>query len=173
MRLIPIAKKYLFLYNIFNKIFIQRRAVIMKSFYNQKNISNSLQKFFKNFSILSLPHIKNLSYIIFGMISAESVVTSDISKKLKDDFSFVQLESIDRRFRRFFNSFSSIAYSFSELFISDIISKFSVKHSSKKIHISFDHMFCRDNFTVLLFSLRIGKQRHSSLVSLFPWQTQS
>ena len=94
------------------------------------------------------------------MISAESVVTSDISKKLKDDFSLVNIESIERRFRRFFKSFSSIAYSFYETFVSSIISKFYVKHSDNKIHISFDHMFCKDKFTILLFSLRIGKQRY-------------
>ena len=113
-----------------------------------------LQQFFK----LSKPHLKNISFIITGMLSAESVVTADVSRKLKDDFSFVNLESIERRFRRFFNSFSSVAYSFFEAFISSIISKFTVKHADKKIHISFDHMFCKDKFVILLFALRIGKQ---------------
>ena len=139
----------------------------MKAYYNQEKISSSLRKFFKKVFILSKPLLKNISYIITGMISAESVVTSDISKKLKDDFSFINLESIERRFRRFFYSFSSLAYSFYSSFISSIISNFKVKHSDKKIHISFDHMFCKDKFTILLFSLRIGKQRYSSLVSLF------
>ena len=139
----------------------------MKSYYNQEIISSTFQKFFKKFLILTKPFIKNLSYIIFGLISAESVVTSDISRKLKDDFSFVQLESIERRFRRFFASFSSIAYSFYSCFISHIISRFCVKHSDNKIHIAFDHMFCMDRFTILLFSLRIGKQRYSSVVSMF------
>ena len=139
----------------------------MKAYYNQEKISSSLRKFFKKIYFLSKPLLKNISYIITGMISAESVVTSDISKKLKDDFSFINLESIERRFRRFFYSFSSLAYSFYSSFISSIISHFKVKHSDKKVHISFDHMFCKDKFTILLFSLRIGKQRHSSLVSLF------
>lgn len=141
-----------------------------KSYYNQEKISSAFRKFLKNFSILSKPFIKNLSYISFGLLSAESVVTSDISRKLKDDFSFVQLESIERRFRRFFASFSSIAYNFYSLFISYIISKFCVKHSDNKIHIAFDHMFCNDKFTILLFSLRIGKQRHSFMVPLFQRQ---
>ena len=130
----------------------------MKAYYNQEKISSSFCKFFKKFFNLSKPHLKNLSYIITGMISAESVVTSDISRKLKDDFSYVNIESIERRFRRFFKSFSSFAYSFYDAFISSIISKFRVKHSNSKIHISFDHMFCKDKFTILLFSLRIGKQ---------------
>ena len=83
---------------------------MFKYYYNQHNISISFRNFFQKFS-LSLPHIKSLSYIITGMVSAESVVTSDISRKLKDDFSFIHLESIERRFRRFFKSFSSVAYS--------------------------------------------------------------
>ena len=139
----------------------------MKVYYNQKTISSSLRNFFKNIFSLSKPLLYNLAYIITGMVSAESVVTSDVSKNLKDDFSLINLESIERRFRRFFKSFSSFAYSSYASFISSIISNFKVKHSDNKIHISFDHMFCKDKFTILLFSLRIGKQRYSSLVSLF------
>ena len=95
----------------------------MKSYYNQEKISSSLRIFFQKIFFLSIPHLKSLSYIITGMISSESVVTSDISRKLKDDFSL-----------------------------------FHVKHSDNKVHISFDHMFCKNKFTILLFSLRIGKQ---------------
>lgn len=138
----------------------------MKAYYNQQKIASSLQNFFKKFS-LSKPHLKLISFIITGMICAESVVTSDISRKLKDDFSLVYLASIERRFRRFFNSFSSVAYSFFEFFIKYIISNFFVKHPDSIINISFDHMFCKDKFTILLFSLRIGKQRYPYLVSLF------
>ena len=142
----------------------------MKVYYNQEKISSALRNFFKKFSI-SLPHLKSLSYFITGLVSAESVVTSDISRKLKDDFSLILLESIERRFRRFFKSFSSSAYSFYDSIISHVISKFCVKHSDNKVHISFDHMFCKDKFTILLFSLRIGKQRYSYLVSLLQRQT--
>lgn len=138
----------------------------MKAYYNQQKISSSLQKFFNKISSISKPHLQNISFIITGMIVAESVVASDISRKLKDDFSLVHLESIERRFRRFFQSFSSIAYSFYDSFISSIISNFHLKNSDNKIHISFDHMFCKQKFTILLFSLRIGKQRYPSLVSL-------
>ena len=145
----------------------------MKSYYTQEKISSTFRNFFEKFSILTKPFIKNLSYILFGLISAESVVTSDISRKLKDDFSCVQLDSIERRFRRFFASFSSVAYNFYSLFISHVVSKFCVKHSDNKIHISFDHMFCMDRFTILLFSLRVGKQRYSYLVQMFQGKAQS
>lgn len=130
----------------------------MKVYYTQDKISSYFKNFFASIFSLSKPHINLISFIIIGMISAESVVSSDIARKLKDDFSLVLLESVERRFRRFFSSFSSIAYSFYDAFISFIISKFSVKHSDNKIHISFDHMFCKNKFTILLFSLRIGKQ---------------
>ncbi len=130
----------------------------MKVYYTQDKIASNFRKFFSSIFSLSKPLLKNISYIITGMTSAESVVTSDISRKLKDDFSTINLESIERRFRRFFNSFSTFAYSFFDALIKSVISKFCVKHSDKKIHISFDHMFCKDKFTILLFSLRIGKQ---------------
>lgn len=136
----------------------------MKAYYNQEKIASSLRNFFKNIFCISKPLLKSLSYIIIGMISAESVVSADIARKLKDEFSLVHIESVERRFRRFFNSFSSIAYPFYDAFIMAIISKFTVKHSDKKIHFSFDHMYCKNKFTILLFSLRIGKQRHSYLV---------
>ena len=38
------------------------------------------------------------------MISSESVVSTDIAKYLKNEFSYVQLESVQRRIRRFFNN---------------------------------------------------------------------
>ena len=86
----------------------------MKYYYNQEKIATSFRLFFKNFSI-SKPHLKSLSYILTGIISAESVVSADISRKLKDNFSLINLESIERRFRRFFLSFSSISILFSTL----------------------------------------------------------
>lgn len=127
----------------------------MKVYYNQDKISRGFRKFFSNIFSLSKPHLKNISFIITAMISAESVVTSDISRKLKDSFSCINLESIERRFRRFFSSFSPFAYSFYQSIISFVVSHFFVKHSDNKIHISMDHMFCKDKFTILLFSLRI------------------
>lgn len=163
--LIYVLKKSIPSYIILKKhTILQRRNAFMKVYYNQEIISSSFQKFFKKIFSLSKPLLKTLSFIIIGIISAESVVNSDISRKLKDDFSYIQLESIERKFRRFFASFSSVAYSFFQSFISYIILHFSIKHRNDSIHISFDHMFCKDKFTILLFSLRIGKQRHSYLV---------
>ena len=139
----------------------------MKVYNTQDKVSSSFQKFFSNIFYLSKPHLKNLSFIIIAMISAESIVSSDMARKLKGHFSLINLESIERRFRRFFYSFSSIAYSFYDAFIHFIISNFSVKHSDNKINICLYHMYFKNKFTILLFSLHIRQTRYSYLVSLF------
>lgn len=99
------------------------------------------------------------------MIKAESVVTTDIIKKLKDPFSEVQPRSIERRFERFFNNEKFHVYDLYSSIISSVVHNYKLKN--KNVYIAFDHMYCKDSFTVLLFSLRIGKQRYPSLVSLF------
>ena len=130
----------------------------MKLYYNQDKIATNFKKFFINIFPLFKPLLNSLVFLITGMLSAESVVSSDIVRKLKDHFSSIASESAERHFRRFFRSFSSFAYSFFEVFISFIISRFTCKHSDNKIFISLDHMFCKNKFTILLFSLRIGRQ---------------
>ena len=137
---------------------------MMKLYYTHDKVSSFFKEIFGKIFSLSLPHLKNLSSIITAMIDAESVVSADIARKFKDTYYPIQLSSLIRRFRRFFSSFSNVAYQFYEALISYIISKYRIKHTDKKVHISFDHMFCKDKFTILLFSLRIGKQRYSFVV---------
>lgn len=138
----------------------------MNKLYNtQTNIASDLSKFFKNVvSDISKPQLNIIPYIILGMIEAESVVTTDIVKKLKGDFSCVNPSSTVRRLERFFNNPKFNVYDFYNDIISNIISNYNPKN--KNVYISIDHMFCRDSFTVLFFSLKIDKQRYSSLVSL-------
>ena len=130
----------------------------MKVYYTHDKVSSFFKQIFQKVFTLSVPHLKNLSSIITSMIDAESVVSTDIARKFKDTFYPIQLASLERRFMRFFTSFSNVAYPFYESLISFVISNYRIKHSDKKVHISFDHMFCKDKFTILLFSLRIGKQ---------------
>ena len=42
--------------------------------------------------------------------------------------------------------------------ISSILDNYKSKHSNNKVHITFDHMFSHDNYTVFMFSMRIGTQ---------------
>ena len=139
---------------------------MFKLYNSQSQITRDLSNYFKKvFPNISKPHLKNSTDIILGMIKAESVVTTDIIKKLKDPFSEVQPTSIVRRFERFFNNEKFHIYDFYSSIISSVIDNY--KLNNKNVYIAFDHMYCKDSFTVLLFSLRIGKQRSSPLVSLF------
>lgn len=92
------------------------------------------------------------------MICSESVVSSDIAKSLKDEFSLFQLESIKKRIRRFFNNKLFDYEDFYNSLISSVISKYKKKHKDKRIHLTFDHMFSHDNYVTLMFTMRIGKQ---------------
>lgn len=132
----------------------------MSKIYNtQHHIATNFANFLKNvFPNIRKTQLNILPYIVFGMISAESSVASDIAKHLKDHFSFVQLDSVVRRIRRFFNNSLFDPYSFYDAVIKFVISSFKPKHPDKRIHIVIDHMFSHDNYSVLMFSFRIGKQ---------------
>ena len=139
---------------------------MFKLYNTQANLASNLSNFFKNIvPDISKPHLKIIPYIILGMVQSESVVTPDIVKTFKDDFSFVNPFSSIRRLERFFNNPNFNVYDFYDAIIRHVISNYKLKN--KNVYISFDHMYCRDSFTIFLISLRIGKQRYSSLVSLF------
>ena len=48
--------------------------------------------------------LKIIHFILHGMIISESLVPSDITKALKDNFSLVQIESIIKRIKRLFTN---------------------------------------------------------------------
>ena len=130
-----------------------------KLYKTQTEITNKIRTFLKN----SIPNLRKtqlniIPEILFGMISSESVVSSDIAKSLKDEFSFVQLESIKKRIRRFFNNKLFDSESFYNSLITSVLSSYKKKHKDKRIHITFDHMFSHDNYVTLMFTMRIGKQ---------------
>ena len=78
----------------------------MNKLYNtQEKITNEIREFLKiNIPNLWKTQLNIIPEILFGMISSESVVSTDIAKYLKNEFSYVQLESVQRRIRRFFNN---------------------------------------------------------------------
>lgn len=130
---------------------------MFKLYNSQSQITSDLSKFFKNiFPTISKPHLKIIPDIIIGMIKAESVVTTDIIKKIKDPWCEVQPASIERKFERFFNNVNFLPYNFYDSIIKHIIKNYKLKN--KNVYISFDHMYCKDKFTIFLLSLRIGKQ---------------
>ena len=138
----------------------------MNKLYNtQKNLASDLAKFFKKVSNVTKPQLKIIPYIILGMIEAESVVTADIVKKLKGDFLKVFPASTTRRLERFFNNPKFNVYKFYDEIIREVIKNYKI--NKKEIHITMDHMYCRDDFTVLVFSMRLGKQRNTIMVQKF------
>ena len=145
----------------------------MLKLYNESTkISSNLSEFFKNINTnISKPHLNLVSSIIPSIISAESVVISDIAKKLQNHFPDIQFSSITRKLERFFNNDKFDQYFFYHSIISYIIDKYTLKN--KNVYISFDHMFCKSSFTVFLLSLRIGKQGIPLFFRCFPGNNSS
>lgn len=102
--------------------------------------------------------LKIIPYILIGMFLSESLVAHDISKQLKGDFSLVQHSSVVKRIRRFFKNKLFSPYTFYDKIIRYVISNYKKKHSDKRVHIVFDHMFSKNNYTVFMITMRIGKQ---------------
>lgn len=90
------------------------------------------------------------------MIISESCVPSDISKVLKDSFSTIQSDSVIKRIRRFFSNKLFKPYDFYKRLIIYVLNSFKSKHDDKIVYITFDHMFSKHNYTVLMFTMRIG-----------------
>lgn len=131
----------------------------MAKLYNtQSDITIGLWNFFKNACHLRKTQLNILPAIIFGMAISESCITNDIVKVLKDDFNLVYPTSTERRIRRFFNNELFDNYAFFEDCIKNIISRYTLSHNDKRIHIVMDHMYMRDKFTVFMITMRIGKQ---------------
>lgn len=132
----------------------------MTKVYNtQEDIARGLANFLKK----AMPNIRKtqlkfIPYVIFGIILSESVVASDIAKKLKDEFSLVLHESIIKRIKRLFVNKHFHPYDFFDKIITYVLNNYKKKHGDKRVHIIFDHMFSHDNYTVFMITMRIGKQ---------------
>ena len=108
----------------------------MAKLYNtQSDITIGLWNFFKNACHLRKTQLNILPAIIFGMAISESCITNDIVKVLKDDFNLVYPTSTERRIRRFFNNELFDNYAFFEDCIKNIISRYTLSHNDKRIHI--------------------------------------
>lgn len=132
----------------------------MNKLYNtQKDFTTNLSKFIKRV----IPNIRKtqiniIPSIIFGIIFSLSSVSSDIARTLKDDFSLVKFDSVTKRIRRLFNNKLFNPYDFYDKIITHVISSYKKKHKDKNVHITIDHMFSNDNYTVFMISMRIGTQ---------------
>lgn len=102
--------------------------------------------------------MNNIVYILTGIILSKSVVISDISEKLKNDFTDANEASKIKRINRFFsNSPINPEYIYS-FFIEEVIKKYVKRSYNNKVVIIFDHIPLDDRFLILKFSLKVGKR---------------
>ena len=103
------------------------------------------------------PQIKIIPHIISSIVNAENITTLDISKCFIDDSFLTNQSSIEKKLWRFFNNpkFNGIAFFNSS--IKYIINNYkALKHN--KLVVVMDHMFMKNNFVTLMFTLKVGKQ---------------
>jgi len=127
----------------------------MSKLYNtQGDIVKNLSHFFRNLTHFSKPNIKNISYILTAILSSESSNYSDIAKK---DQSKALYNSVIKRIYRFLNKKSFNINHFYNLFIKYIIKHYNIRQRENKIRIIFDNVFILKKYSVLVFSLSIGR----------------
>ena len=130
----------------------------MKLYNNKNEITNYFYNFFKNFSD-SKNLLKFLAPMFCSLINSESVTFSKIATKLFEDFnSDVKIDSHIRRISRFLNNSRYYIHSITDNIIRYSLSNFRLSHKDNNVHVSFDHMYSKEKFTILMFTLRIGKQ---------------
>ena len=127
------------------------------------NIQSHITSGFKNFLIQNVPNLRKtqLNFIpslMFGMINSESCASSDIAKSLNDELKWAQFDSVVKRINRFWNNKLFFGKVFFSSLILSVLNNYKSKHSNNKVHITFDHMFSHDNYTVFMISMRIGTQ---------------
>ncbi|WP_368489032.1 transposase [Clostridium sp. BJN0013] len=125
---------------------------------NQEYITSELEKILYKILPITAKRLKNLVYIIIGIILSKSVVISDIFEKLKDDFTGATEESKIKRIYRFFTSSSIDPEYLYSLFIEEVLKKYIKLSSSNKVIIIFDHTTIDNRFLILKFSLKVGKR---------------
>lgn len=119
--------------------------------------SNLLNFFLNTMYFLPLDFIKFLPLYCLTIASKESVITSDLASFIAPKLN-INFDSAYKNIDRFL---SNPNYDFNFLFskfISSILSTYKIKHLDKRVHICIDHGDVEDRFTVLMLSLKIGKQ---------------
>lgn len=127
------------------------------------NIQSDITSGFGNFLKKASPNIRKtqlniIPSVMFGMINSESCASSDIAKVLKDEAMWAQYDSIVKRINRLWNNKLFDGKLLFNDITTHIINNYSVKHNDKRVHITFDHMFSHDNYTVFMFTMRVGTQ---------------
>ena len=131
----------------------------MNLLYNTNlDIANNLKNFFYNIDFhLSKPHLKIIPYILTSIINAENITTLDISKVFFDDSLLSNNDSIQKKLWRFFNNPRFNGIDFFNHSIKYIINNSKALRHNKLV-VVMDHMFMKNDFVILMFSLKCAKQ---------------
>jgi len=141
----------------------------MNKLYNTyEEISNNLYSYFSKFT-LSKTFLNFFPQLLISIIKAESSTFSKIALAASKIFPSILLDSITKRIHRFFNNSN---YNLKNLYsnvIYDVLSRLTLSHGgTDNLHVSFDHTYIKDKYTILMFTLRIGKQGIPLYFEIFP-----
>lgn len=131
----------------------------MSKFYNNyEKISTDLSNFFSSLDLkLDKRNLRTLVSSIISMIQAESVVTSKLATSFDSASSSSNSSSNEKTLWRFFNNEHIDIYSIFDSVVNSIISNISnVRHN--ELIVTFDHMYIKNNFVILMFTLKIDAQ---------------
>lgn len=124
------------------------------------NVLSSLQYFSK-------PISKFIADFFESIIIAESINFDKIATILMNKLN-IKFDSITRKISRFISNSKSNFISLFNNVVKLVLSNYKIKHKDCRIHISLDHMFVKSKFSILMFSLRIGKQGIPIFFEVFP-----
>lgn len=116
---------------------------------NQEYITSKLEEILHEILPISSKRLKNLVAIVTGILLSKSVIISEISQKLKDDFTDATEESKIKRIYRFFSTSTINPDYIYYCFIQEIIKKYVKRSNSNEIVIIFDHTTLDDRFLIL------------------------
>lgn len=125
---------------------------------NQEYITTKLEEILHEILPISAKRLKNLVAIVTGILLSKSVIISEISQKLKDNYTDATEQSKIKRIYRFFSTSTIKSDYIYYCFIQEIIKKYVKRSNSNKIVIIFDHTTLDDRFLILQFSLKVGKR---------------
>ena len=130
-----------------------------KLYNNEMVVVKGLSDFFENIGFkLSRPQAKIVPHIITSIINAENVTTLDISKCYIDDSFLSNQSSIEKKLWRFFNNNKFNGIEFFNSSIKYIINNNIGCMRHNKLVVVVDHMYMKNNFVTLMFTLKVGKQ---------------
>ena len=141
---------------------------MFKLYDNYLSFVKSFHNFFSSFSNQKT-FLNFLPDFLFGLINSESITLSEIALSIVPLHKDIFLSSIERRCSRFLNNPNFFIHDIFDSIITDVLSRFKISHPDiNRFFVSFDHMFVEEKHTILMFSLRIGKQGIPIYFKLFP-----